>query len=209
MIHLPTLRKYHIGRKKRRVKYIQEIKMKRKKAQISGQVFIYILALIIFSGVLLYGYKAVKMFGEQSEELIITQMTNEIRTQVGKIESQYEYVEKLQLAVPENYEKVCFIDTRIEAGVGCAKRPSFDCIWENLPGDFEVEKYPLICDSWKDCTGENMFLIEGSSAEGYNIGALAVKPAADGARFFCVDVTVPKTIFRLRGTGEYAEISPW
>jgi len=179
----------------------ERIKMKYKKAQITGQVFIYILALIIFSAVLLYGYKAVKTFGDQSEGLIITQLTNEIKTQVGKIESQYGSVEKLQLEIPERFDKVCFVDTRD----GCAKRPvNLDCAWDDMPGDFDVEKYPLICDSWKDCTGENMFLMKGVSAEGYNIGSLQVQ---DG--FFCVDVAIPKTILRLKGTGEYAEISAW
>ncbi|MCK5025989.1 MAG: hypothetical protein KAS15_05325 [Nanoarchaeota archaeon] len=175
------------------------IKIKYKKAQIAGQVFIYILALIIFSAVLIYGYKAVKTFGEQSEGLIITQLTNEIKTQVGKIESQYGSVEKLQLEIPERFEKVCFVDTR-------DKCISFSQITSSDSNRIENihSEYPLIYDAWKDCTGENMFLMKGVSAEGYNIGSLQVQ---DG--FFCVDVAIPKTVLRLRGTGEYAEISAW
>lgn len=173
-----------------------------KKGQISGQVFIYILALIIFSAVLLYGYNAIKKFGQQSEELLITQLTNDIRTEVEKIESQYGSVEKLSVEVPERFDKICFIDTRD----GCINRPGdLDCINH----DWHVEDYPLICDTWHDCTGENMFLVEGNTVEGFNIGALAVKASPAGERFFCTDVQIPKTSFRLRGTGTYAEISPW
>jgi len=176
--------------------------MESKKAQIMGQVFVYILALIIFSAVLMYGYNAIKNFSQQSEEILITQLTNEIRTSVEKIESQYGSVEKLKLDVSGSFDQVCFVDTRD----GCANRPhNLDCMGDDLT----VEEYPLICDSWKDCTGENMFVMEGKSVKGYNIGSLAVKPQQGGERFFCSNVTLPRTLFRLRGTGEYAEISPW
>ena len=174
--------------------------MANKKAQITGQVFIYILALVIFSAVMLYGYNAIKMFGQQSEELLITQLTNDIKTSVEKIESQYGSVEKLQIEIPDRFDKVCFIDTRDR----CGYQPQ-SC----LAGKFEVEKYPMICDAWKDCTGENMFLVEDKSVKGYNIGQLAVKPQQNGERFFCSNVIFPKTVFRLKGTGEYAEVSPW
>ena len=171
-----------------------------KQGQIQGQVFVYILALIIFSAVLLYGYKAVKQFGDQSEQLLITQLTNNIQTQVEKIDSQYGSVDRLPVEVPERFDKICFIDTR----EGCMYRPTqergFDCIGN----DFPVEEYPFICDAWKDCTGENMFLVQGNSVVGYNIGNLQVKGG-----FFCSNVKIPKTEFRLKGIGEYAEISPW
>lgn len=168
--------------------------------QIQGQVFVYILALIIFSAVLLYGYNAVKKFGEQSDELLITQLTNNIQTQVEKIASQYGSVEKVGVEVPDRYDNICFVDTREGCAYAPYDVPGFDCIGEDL----DVEKYPLICDAWKDCTGENLFLVEGKSVQGYNIGKLKVKGG-----FFCSEVKIPKTEFRLKGTGEYAEISPW
>ncbi|MEA3514929.1 MAG: hypothetical protein U9R34_05610 [Nanoarchaeota archaeon] len=175
------------------------IKIKCKKAQITGQVFIYILALIIFSAVLLYGYKAVKMFGDQSEDLIITQLTNEIKAQVGKIESQYGSVKKLPLKIPARFDKVCFVDTQNKC-ISFSQITSSDLYRiENIHSE-----YPLIYDAWKDCTGENMFLMKGVSADGYNIGLLQVRNG-----FFCVDVAIPETVLRLEGTGEYAEISAW
>ena len=178
---------------------------KPRKGQIEGQVFVYILALIIFSAVLLYGYKAIKKFGDQSEELLITQLTNNIKSQVSKIESQYGSVEKLSLDVPEKYEKICFVDTREGCMYAPNDDPNFDCIGEDLIyGTMDIEKYPIICDAWKDCTGENLFLMSGNSAEGYNIGPLAVRGG-----FFCTDVVLPKTELRLEGKGDHAIISPW
>ena len=58
----------------------------KKKAQVAGQVLMYVLAIIVFAMTLLYGYKAIKSFTDQSTEISYLQLENDIKGDIEKVE---------------------------------------------------------------------------------------------------------------------------
>jgi len=92
--------------------------MKNKKAQIAGQVFIYILAIFVFAVILLYGYTAIKGFIGKGEETAFIQFKNTLEGEVSRISTEpgdiIVFDERNPLPIPGTYEKICFVDSNAE-----------------------------------------------------------------------------------------------
>lgn len=169
--------------------------MHSRKSQIFGQVFIYILAIIIFSLVLLYGYKTIKDFSKKAEDVSLIQLTTDIKTSVKKISSDYGSVIKKELSIPGKYRYVCFVDLQYHAqtaGTGI-------CI------DGNPDYHPTICNSWEDATQQNMFLITvKEEIQPYYIQGIEIED-----KYKCLYVKERKIVLRLEGKGDYVELSEW
>lgn len=163
--------------------------MRSRKSQIFGQVFIYILAIIIFSIVLLYGYKTIKGFSNQADEVSLIQLTTDIKTSVKKISSDYGSVIKKEFSIPGKYSYVCFIDLVYQAHT-------------SLQAD-----HPAVYNSWYDKAQSNMFLITTKEEiQPYYIEGIGI---SNSPWYNCINVSRGKIVLSLEGKGNYVELSEW
>jgi len=160
-----------------------------KKAQVFGQVFVLIIAAIVFLLIIFYGYRAITGFTERSEQVALVEFETELESSVKQIAIDYGSVKKLELSLPGKYKQVCFVD--------------LDKVPELPPNNALSENYPLVWDSVTSGSPQNVFLIPPSDMP------ITVEKMTITARFFCLTVVDGKIALRLRGLGASTEISEW
>ena len=164
---------------------------KSKKAQTVGQIFIYVLAIIVFSLTLLYGYKAVKYFSDQSVEISYLQFEKDIKGEIEKVEGDtMGTVKKKLLSVSGSYEDLCFVQS-----------------YPNFPSTIDLEKYPLIEDHIiSGAEDKNMFLGPPGDSSFY-VGKITVNDPGEG--FDCIPIKGGKVLLRLESMGNHVKIAEW
>ena len=162
--------------------------IKTNKSQVIGQVFIYILAIIIFSVILLYGYKIIGSTTAKADQIKLLQFKTDITSIVKKTSLDYGSIIKKDFFVPERYKEVCFLD-----------------IDEIYDPNCDKNNYPLLCDGWEVGAKNNMFLLESDgSGIFYYIGKLKV---LNSRHFECMNATHGSITIRLEGKGDYSQLS--
>ena len=121
-----------------------------KRGQIQGQVFIYILTLVITAGILLYGYKAIIRVNDTSKQVELVKFENDLRKDFEEMSSTYRKVRLETYYVPSEVKEIYFYQ---ETG--------------DIPSDIN----PLIYDSILD-TDNNVFLVIGNSIKAMNLGKI-------------------------------------
>lgn len=130
-----------------------------KKAQILGQVFIYILLVIVFGLILVYGVYAVGQLMNRAEKIEIEKFKIDLRNDIANTK-EFGSVEVLDLRIPGKFDELCF-------------RSSGVVINDN-------EKR-IIVDKIKSGAKDNMFLYPPGS-ESADIGEIEVDI---GGPFYC------------------------
>jgi hypothetical protein len=155
----------------------------RTKAQ-AGQILIYVLAIIVFSLTLIYGYKAIKYFSDRSTEISYLQLENEIKSEVEKVKGDsMGSVKKKILQIPGSYREVCFFNS-VGRG-GRSINEGYQLISENL-----------------DVTENNMFLYPPGDVS-LNIGDIEVIGNN------CIPIQGGKITLRIESMGDHAKVSGW
>ncbi|MBI1934905.1 hypothetical protein HYS31_00545 [Candidatus Woesearchaeota archaeon] len=160
-----------------------------KKSQLYGQVFIYILTLLIISFVLVYGYNAIRNFQDRAEQVSCLRFRNELKNAIELIQSDYGSVRKLALEVCAGYSKVCFVESKETPCI----LTSTPCVIQDLD--------PIIEDNIRDRTGKNTFFIDKAVEESYYIGSISVNPDVH-----CIKAVNGKISITLEGKGDYVEL---
>ena len=77
-----------------------------------SQVFVYIMVVIVFAVVFLFGYRAINHFVAEGEKVAFITFKNDIEDAIKSVEfgSVNVYHAERPLRVPSKYTKVCFID---------------------------------------------------------------------------------------------------
>ena len=159
-----------------------------KKAQMAGQILIYVLAIIVFSLTLMYGYKAIKHFTDTGEEISYLQLENDIQSEVEKVQGDtMGTVKKKVLQIPGRYREVCFVE-------------SYD-----PSGSTEVDTgYAIIDDQFAaEIHDKNMFLVPPGNM-GFDIGVITVDDFSQ-----CVSIIGGKVTLRVESMGDHVKISGW
>ncbi len=165
------------------------------RAQVIGEVFIYILAVILFSLIMIYGYNAVRNLGDKADTVVILQIEKEMKSSVQKIASDYGTIIKKEVTIPNKFDKVCFID------ISYTGQQSTNICMQGNP-DYN----PIICNSWKDKISKNMFLMSKSiDVLSIDIGSARIPQL----HYFCQNVVFGKITLRLEGKGSYTELASW
>jgi hypothetical protein len=164
------------------------MRRKNKKAQIAGEVLIYILAIVVFSLTLLYGYKAVKYFSAKSNDISYMELENQIKNAVEKANSDnFGTIKKTVLQIPGDFRQVCLVNTDIR---GQVRTISTD--------------YKLIFDALGN-TDNNLFLYPPGST-GFNIGDIEID---DTQNWQCVNITGNRVTLKLESMGDHVKVSKW
>ncbi|MBI4146501.1 hypothetical protein HY489_04140 [Candidatus Woesearchaeota archaeon] len=161
------------------------------RAQMIQQVFVFILAGLVFILIISYGYKAISYFMERQEQVVLVDFRTDLEIAVEGVKRDFQSVRKVQLKLPSEYDGVCFFDYSTCDGV---VRPVLE-----LPGrSVEV--------SWaaEACKGgsQNVFIVPRVS-ESIDLPDVEVVGG-----FVCVPNVNGVTV-RMEGTGRKAKVSAW
>ncbi|MCK4589220.1 MAG: hypothetical protein KAT77_02170 [Nanoarchaeota archaeon] len=187
---------------------VKNLFLTNKKGIVIGQVFIYIMAVVVFAVVLIFGYMAITDFLEKGEKVAYVIFKNDLENAVKNIYSDYGsvvvYNEQNPFPVPSKYEEVCFVD-----------------LDEAVPDDSFCDRKPLICDAWQttyDAGGweqgdQNVFL-DPIGLGPIKVFKIRIDTDNDGEGrglsdddYLCLTVRQGRLFMRLEGKGDHALIS--
>ncbi|MBI2208021.1 fibronectin type III domain-containing protein [Candidatus Woesearchaeota archaeon] len=155
------------------------------KGQMIGQVFIYLVTLLLVSFLLFYGYRTISAFNEKTDQVSYIQFKNDLQNTIKTLSLDFGSVKVKQFTVPDNINAVCFV--------------------RNFPSmpSLSGTKYPIIEDSVNSGLDKNVFLISGNVKESFFAGKIS--SAED---LFCVPAIEGKIKLRMEGMGDHTSISP-
>ena len=153
------------------------------KAQIS-QVFIYLMTIIVAAFILFYGYRAISVFTEKSEQVSFIQFKNDMENTVTALSLDFGSVKVKEFALPGNINTLCFVS--------------------NYPSMLNLNnsKYPIIENSVNSGVRKNVFLIGNGIDESFYVDNIE---AAES--LLCMDAVSGKIKLRMEGKGDHTLIS--
>lgn len=161
-----------------------------KRSQIPGQIFIYIIAIILFSFVLVYGYNAIKGFKERSEQITYIKFKTDLISTVKRVSPDYGTLKREEFFIGGDYTKVCFVQSYKQE--------------ENKIYILNHITNPIVNDSVKGRDISNAFLFKKAAPEPLEIGEINV---TDG--YLCIDIINGKAKIQFEGKGDHTYISSW
>ena len=81
-----------------------------KKGQIAGQIFIYVIAVVVVGLIIAYGYSAIKGFSQKGEQVEYITLKSSLENSVKAIVSDYGSIKRPDISVPGKYEMICFVN---------------------------------------------------------------------------------------------------
>ena len=157
----------------------------KRKSQIYGQIFIYILTIILVSFILVYGYNSIQNFKERTDQVCIIKLKNDMQNAIEIISSDFGSVKRKDIQLCSRYIQICFVE-------------SFSS--PQIPNSID----PIIKDSVLSNSGRNVFLVENVAKESFYAGKISVEPDV-----LCVNAIHGKVSLRLEGKGNHALLSQW
>lgn len=151
----------------------------RKRAQISGQIFIYILAIIIAGLVILYGYKAISSMIKTGEDIALIDFKNQIEGDMERLATSYGDVKTQSYILPGGTRTICFVDD--------------DAIKNKVALD---SPYPIINNAVQTGARQNIFLIPMVKIQLYAEGLQL------NTDFLCINESRGRVNLRLEGKGD-------
>lgn len=186
-----------------------------RRGQIIGQVFIYVMAIITFGLVLLFGYKAVNKLVDQANNVALIQLRQEVQSAINSIGSSPD-VDKRVLNIPSKFRKICFLENASTSNL--KKISSCLCKLSNCVGSApgccigrsESDYYPPVCNAWKSGTDQNVFLVPLAEIT-IVVSKMVFEDDSGGNQwhYLCVPVRKGKVTLRLQGMGDSTQISEW
>lgn len=186
---------------------------KNSKGVVIGQVFTYIIAVIVFALVLIFGYQAITGFLEKGEKVGYLTFKTDLENAIKNVYSDFGtvaiYSGKNILAVPAKYEEICFIDLD--------KAPP-------IPSAFCSEN-PIVCDSWQTAyesgvtkgtsgwqEGDQNIFLKPIGLSPIKVYKITVDTNKDGSEegddgYLCLPVVQGKLFMRVEGMGDHTFVS--
>ena len=160
-----------------------------KKAQIAGEIFVFILAAVLAILIIAYGYRAIAGFTARTNEIALAELTTKLQSEIRTISSSHD-VKRIDLRLPGKYEKICLIDFSRYSPDSCLCRQG--CVDYN----------PIICDAW------------GTEGYEYNVFLIPIEPIKVSRieieeGYICLKPERNKVSLRLEGLGDRAKVSEW
>ena len=206
-----------------------------KKAQFLGQALVYVLMVIVFAAVLLFGYKSIRyIVDELMPRLEIEQFEKQMDSLVNS-NMQYGTSEAIVVSLPKDYEEICFVDSCYYSGSCDLGTEGLDeSNWNKLGDNSNAvngKTHNSIKDSLESNSKNNVFLYPKSRDDEFSVGPLIAyhqcelndgicpdinnlikypfKPKHTDAvhkNFICMPIIDGKVRLRLKGFGDKVEI---
>lgn len=133
-----------------------------RKAEIAGQIFVYITSVVIIGLLIMFAVIALKKIGGDANKIDLIKFKSDIKSEVKQLRVDYGSSKSMQFVVPKPYTEVCFVNTADPAsGVNLQRDSVF------------MAKYPIIYNSVKDGVTSNMFLFPKGQENDY-IGPISL-----------------------------------
>jgi len=161
-----------------------------KRGQISAQIFIYIIAVILFSLILVYGYNAIAGFRDKSEQVAYIKFKTDLTSAVKRISPDYGTLKREELFIGGEYSEVCLVQSY--------KAESNSELLNNILDG-------LIKDSVSAGVEKDVFLFTTRLQDSFYVGRINV--SNDG--YLCIPFIAGKAKVQLEGKGDHAFISTW
>lgn len=165
-----------------------------KKGMGIGQVFVFIVAALIFALILIFGYKAITGFLQSGEDLAFLQFKTGLENSVRRIYTEFGSVRVETFKLPAEYLQICFIDldAKYDSDL-CGSDFSACTVWEESKG--------------YDSADENVFL-KPTSKNKIKVSKISIDhnlvPAKD---FLCLLIKNGRFTVVLEGKGDRTELS--
>ena len=180
----------------------------KKKSQMSvGQIFTYVIAIIVVGFVMLFGYKSIADLREKGKEADYIQFKSQLTAAI-KLTKGYGDVSQEIMSIPESYTEICFVSYYIET----AGTPS------SFTSNRDISK-PIIENSVDDGVKKNIFLVRGNGdIESFFMDNVKVSPtlgpngpaANDPDRNFgCIQSTAGNIKIKFEGKGDKTQIDTY
>ena len=174
-----------------------------KKGQGIGQVFIFIIAAIVFILVMIFGYRAVSDFLHKGEQVEFVQFKTSLESSIKKIYTEYGSVRIKEFHVPGKFDQICFVDLD--------KRPTEEDLQALCQHD------QLACDVWREAwvredkqgyiaADENVFM-QPAPQGGVQIKVYKISIGGSNTGFLCENIINGIFSLKLEGKGDRTEVS--
>lgn len=165
-----------------------------KSSQLQSQLFIYILAMVLVSFILIFGYNSVQNFRDRAEKVSCLKFENELKSAIESISGDFGSVKRKDFQLCKSFQQVCFVDDNI---IDRASPNAID--QENTP----ISVDPIIKDSIISETPGNVFLVSGVAKDSFYAGKISVQ-----GDVLCIKTLNNKIVLRFEGEGNKALIGP-
>ena len=157
-----------------------------KRGQLSGNVFIYIFAIIVIGLILILGYNYISKTKENIVKTDLIILKNKLTSDIRAISSDFGSSKKVSYSLPQQTE-LCLIDLNKK---------------DEILSTTEINSYPLIKDSIGSNVKRNAFVVSGSIFETYYVGNIEI----NDPYFKCLKPVAGKVNFIIEGAGNKALI---
>ena len=110
-----------------------------KRGQVAGQIFVYIAGIIIISMIIFFGLRIFSNVNKTMEKYVSTEFQNKIKSDVNSLVGSSGSYSTNKYTLPNGFNEICFVD------INNAKLS-------------DVKNYPIILDSVKSGSTNNVFL---------------------------------------------------
>ncbi|SRR3989338_2660516 len=163
-----------------------------RRAQNPGEIFIYILTIVIVGIIFLFGYQSIRELMKRTDDVEAIQFQKRLESAVKSVSPEYGTVKRLSLPLSDDFNEVCVLRND-----------------ESITTD-PFAGYPLIRDAYTANSiagvykGDNFFLLDQQKRiiEAYKVGITEVQ---EGLKCFPVDDG--GVFMTLQGTGDSVKIS--
>ncbi len=160
------------------------------KAQISGQIFMYIFAMVVVMLILIFGYKAVTSIMSAGKCMEVTQFKNKITSDLVQAKGYGTEKKNKAYNLPSGYTEVCFADL---------ESPSTEIANKLVANEVQaLTKNAFLMPKKGSCQDE-WFLLK-------NMGVINLNPGED-AGFKCFETARGKLTLNLIGCGDKTMIT--
>ena len=179
------------------------------RAQVIGQVFVYILAAVTFVFISLFGYKAVTQFVSHSEGVEFLSFKSSLEKSVKDVYTEYGAVREMTYNLPASYSEIClvnlekkFSETDLHGEDGLCKHNALACsVASELTGDAGEAGYGMF--------DQNVFLTPTSNypIKLYRFTLCEGDCTGSDIPFLCTPISAGRFSLVLEGKGDHTEIS--
>ncbi len=165
-----------------------------KKSMVASQIFIYIISILVFSLIMVYGYNAIRGFQGRAEQIASINFKTELTSTIKRVSPDYGTIKKEEFFIGGEYSKVCFVQDY----------PTTSSVDINKITDLIVK------DSVESNVNKNTFLFTDNLQESFEIGKInVIEDNGDNAGYLCVNLVNGKAKIKFKGMGDHTCISRW
>ncbi|MCB9362469.1 hypothetical protein H6504_03455 [Candidatus Woesearchaeota archaeon] len=171
------------------------------RGQLANQAFIYILSALIFSLVLIIGYRAVDHFLEVREQVEMIDLKMEIESTIENVAPTQDRIER-ELKVPSKFTEICFVDMTQGGSAVCATGGTL-CNTACFPSP---SISPVVCDAWESNLTNNVYLLPMADVSITTARIELQDTAGVETGYLCLDTTRGFVRLIFSGRGDRAVI---